>query len=339
MSGPHPANAAARRALLALIDQAGIRPGTRLLVAVSGGSDSMALASAALFVGPRHGYPVASMTVDHGVRPESADEAEQVRARLESMGVDPALTASVSVDASRGGPEGAARDQRYAAIAEAARSLSAVVLAGHTADDQAETVLLGLARGSGARSIRGMPPIGTLPGAPDVPLLRPLLGLRRSDLRAGLSDLGILWVDDPTNAPDSEWRTADGALLRRTALRHGSLPALEKDLGDGVVESLARTARLISADDDALEEWASRARELWGGELPMGELRKLPRAVRTRIVRRAALDAGARGGELMGWHIDHLDELVTGPGGGRGIDLPGVRAMQRGGFLAFERVG
>ena len=342
MSRPHPANAAARRAVRNLLRDANIGPGSRLLIAVSGGSDSVALTAAALFVGRHEGFIIDTLTVDHGLRSESAAEARHVAAQLEQLGVNRACvaTADAAASSSTEGPEGAARSARYAAIARAATdSPTAAVLLGHTADDQAETVLLGLARGSGARSIRGMLPIGPLPGYPSIRALRPLLAMRRADLREGLREAGITWVDDPTNEPTSPWRAKDGTLLRRTALRSHALRALEDDLGSGVVPNLARTAKLLQADDEALSSWATREREGLGREPEIAALRALPVAVRTRVLRALALEAGARGGELVGWHIDHLDELVTGPGGGRGIDLPGVRAVQRGGRISFEGLG
>lgn len=342
MSAPHPANAAARNAVRAMLAKAQIGPGSRLLVAVSGGSDSMALAAAVLFVGRHEGLIIDTLTVDHGLRPESASEAREVAARLEALGAARAMVATVdasgsSVGSPQAGPEGLARAARYGALADVAREEpSAAVVLGHTADDQAETVLLGLARGSGARSIRGMLPAGPLPEHPDVLALRPLLGLRRHDLREGLLDAGISWVDDPTNEPTSQWRAKDGTLLRRTALRAHSLPALERDLGSGVVANLARTAGLLQADDEALSSWAANVRKELGSEPEIARLRELPVAVRTRVLRSLALEAGARPGELVGWHIDHLDELVTGPGGGRGIDLPGVRAAQVRGRIVFN---
>lgn len=345
MAGPHTTVARARNELRALLSRAHIAPGRRLLVACSGGSDSMALAQAALFVGSREGYLVDSVTVDHGLRGDSAREAEHVAAQLRAMGVRSAETVRVSVGES-GGPEAGARRARYAALAALAQGNgepSAVVLLGHTADDQAETVLLGLARGSGARSIRGMAAISCLPEYPHTRAVRPLLGLRREDLREGLRSANIAWVEDPTNEPTSSWRARDGTLLRRTALRHHSLPALEQDIGPGVVEALARTARLLQADEEALDGWARREigqlADLANPSIGIAELRALPAAIRTRVLRDLALRAGARAGELVGWHIDHLDELVTGPGGGRGIDLPGVRASQRAGRIAFDGVG
>lgn len=374
MAGPHPTVAAARRALRALLKDADVAPGSRLLLACSGGSDSMALAQVALFVGLRDGYVVDAVTVDHGLREESACEAEHVREQLLGLGVRHADVMRVRLSAG-GGPEAEARSARYAALAQAARAensgrgdardtavalsgsnatnvvldagwkstgmRSAVVLLGHTADDQAETVLLGLARGSGARSIRGMAAMAELPEHSEILALRPLLDFRREDLREGLRSAGISWVEDPTNEPESSWRARDGSPLRRAALRHHAIPALEQDVGPGVVESLARTARLLQADEEAMELWTRRefARTVDTASLSVGisELRELPRAIRTRVLRELALRAGARAGELVGWHVEHLDELVTGPGGGRGIDLPGVRGEQRAGRIHFAR--
>ena len=371
MAGPHPTVAAARRVLRSLLKDAGVAPGSRLLLACSGGSDSMALAQAALFVGPRDGYVVDALTVDHGLREESAREAAHVREQLLGLGVRYADIVRVTLNAG-GGPEAEARSARYRALARAAQGdsptttstnepspttgcgeagevsdvgssskRSAVVLLGHTADDQAETVLLGLARGSGARSIRGMAPTAGLPEHPEILALRPLLDFRRGDLREGLRSAGISWVEDPTNEPESHWRAQDGSPLRRAALRHHAIPALEQDLGPGIVESLARTARLLQADEEALGMWTRRefARivDMESLSVSIIELRELPRAIRTRVLRELALRAGVRAGELVGWHVDHLDELVTGPGGGRGIDLPGVRGEQRAGRIHFGR--
>src|SRR5699024_10892879 len=138
-------------------------------------------------------------------------------------------------------PEAAARTARYAALADAAQDAAAVLL-GHTIDDQAETVLLGLGRGSGARSLAGMPAAAGL-------WRRPFLGLRRSDTEACCTALGLGWAEDPTNAPDGPWRRADGGPLRRAAVRHHVLPALEDALGPGVAEALARTAQRLRDDE------------------------------------------------------------------------------------------
>lgn len=349
MAGPHPAYAAGRRRLRALLASCGYRPGTRLTVAVSGGSDSLALARIALFVARRDGYVLRAVTVNHGIRPEAGREAAQVAARLRSWGYDDA--AAVSVDLGGGSsPEGQARAARYAALAEAAGAGSPVLL-GHTADDQAETVLLGLGRGSGARSLAGMPEAGPLPGHPELTALRPLLGLRRAALRAALQNEGLAWVEDPSNEPDGQWRAAGGGPLTRAALRARALPALSEALGPGTVEALARTARLLRRDNEALDTWAARELATWeergavqeagepggGVVVPHALLRELPAAVRTRILRALALRAGARAGELTAGHIEALDALVTGPGGVRHCDLPGARALRRDNIVVFAR--
>ncbi|MDE1536866.1 MULTISPECIES: tRNA lysidine(34) synthetase TilS [Actinotignum] len=369
MAGPHPAYAAGRRRLRALLKSCGYGPGTRLTVAVSGGSDSLALARIALFVARRDGYLLRAVTVNHGIRPEAGREAAQVASLLRSWGYDDAAT--VSVDLGGGSsPEGQARAARYAALAAAAGAAREAagaagemagagkaagacgpVLLGHTADDQAETVLLGLGRGSGARSLAGMPEAGPLPGHPEITALRPLLGLRRAALRAALQDEGIAWVEDPSNEPDGPWRAAGGGPLTRAALRSRALPALQEALGPGTVEALARTAYLLRRDNEALDAWAARELSSWeehgvvteagepagGVVVPIAPLRELPTAVRTRILRALALRAGARAGEVNAGHIEALDALVTGPGGVRHCDLPGARALRRDNIVVFAR--
>lgn len=350
MAGPHRALADTRNAVESAFRDAGVDAGSRVLLAVSGGSDSMALAQAALFVASRAGVLAASMTVDHGWRPDSLKEARATRDRLAGLGADPALVVTLDCDARRGagGPEAASRAARYAALARAARTLGgepagsrppATVLLGHTADDQAETVLLGLARGSGARSIAGMPAASTVPGAPDVRALRPFLGLRRSLLREALASEGVGWVEDPTNGPDSPVRAADGTPLRRAAVRHHSLPALEEDLGPGVVEALARTAALLRADTEALDSIACEHATRLGSELDVDGLRSLPQAVRTRILRSAAIAAGARPGELTSWHIIRLDGLVASRRSGACLHLPGVGVELSAGRVIFDSAG
>ena len=337
MGGPHPALARTRRAVEETFDAAGVGAGSSVLLAVSGGSDSMALAQAAVFVCRREGIVASSLTVDHGWREGSASEAASVRSALEAMGVESAAVARVESKGD-GGVESAARAARYAALAEAARSMPgrAAVVCGHTADDQAETVLMGLGRGSGPRSIAGMPAVGACPGAPDVPLIRPFLGLRRAELRRALASEGVEWVEDPTNDVDSPVRAADGSLLRRAAVRHRCMPALEDSLGPGVVEALARTAAMIREDLSALDGFAEEIDAKLGAEPSVRELGGLPSALRTRILRRRAIDGGARPGELTSWHIATLDSLVSRRRGGSSLDLPGMRVTIDEGRITFD---
>src|SRR5215469_4720405 len=154
--GPAPAVAAVRNAVRGCLDD--LAPGDLVLVACSGGADSLALAAALAFVAPRAGLRAGGVTVDHGLQEGSAARAADVTSALTALGLDPVRGVAVAVDG-LGGPEAAARAARYDALAQTAEQTGATaVLLGHTLDDQAETVLLGLARGSGPRSLAGMPP-------------------------------------------------------------------------------------------------------------------------------------------------------------------------------------
>ncbi|MDO5025396.1 MAG: tRNA lysidine(34) synthetase TilS [Trueperella sp.] len=334
MAGPHPAVAAARHALTEIFTALG--PGAQVLLAVSGGADSMALADTAAWVAPRCGIQLQAITVDHGIRPESRAEAETVCAWLTEMGI-PAQVVSIELGED-GGPEGAARIARYRAIGELATKLSAAVLLGHNADDQAETVLLGLGRGSGARSIAGMSPAGKLPECPEVTMYRPLLGLRSAELRTVCQERAVPWVEDPSNMLDGPWRAADGSPLRRSALRHRVIPALEEALGPGVVPALARTAAMLQADNEVLSSLAEqvwetlvRVEERAGRSVVViscAELGKHPQALRTRILYRAFEVGGAKTGQIVNWHVMAVDSVVTGRDNRLRIDLPGAIAWR-----------
>lgn len=420
MSFPPPVVTAARHALRDTFRELEI--GGHVLLAISGGSDSMALAASAAFAAKEKSIVLHSLTVDHGLRPESADEAACVVQRLQALGID-ARAERISLGTGLG-PEGEARAGRYAALANEARriwqeqygaarscqplsfsnssesvrgscglglpklSLSGAspaaahcatydvsafsslaneerstclgnnsaaqderaagavpVLLGHNANDQAETVLLGLARGSGARSVRGMPRIGTLPGYADVPMIRPLLDMSSQSLEQVCIELDVEWVEDPTNGVESEWRAADGSMLVRSAIRHKIFPVLEDVFGKGIVDSLMRTGALLGSDDDALTEYARDAlrktlceagSSTGGIALSCSDLKKYPQAIRTRVVRTAALQAGARHGELFFSHISALDKLIIGKENNLQVDLPGARAYKNHGILIIS---
>ncbi len=311
MTGPPPAVAAVRvavRAVLAPLTRAGAKP--LVLVACSGGADSLALAAAAAFEGPRIGLQVGAVTVDHGLQPGSAGRAAALVALLAARGLEPVTAVRVEVG-TVGGPEAAARSARYAALdAEADRVAAVAVLLGHTLDDQAETVLLGLARGSGARSLSGMAPSGAR-------YLRPLLALDRATLRAACSAEALEPWDDPHNADPA---------YARVRVRAEVLPTLERALGPGVAAALARTAALLRADADALDAYATAARaDVTGadGSLAVDALAALPAAVRTRVLRAAAVAAGSPAGSLTAAHVRSVDALVTGWRGQGRVDLPG----------------
>jgi tRNA(Ile)-lysidine synthase len=298
--------------------------GDLVLAACSGGADSLALAAALAFVAPRVGLRGGGVTVDHGLQPGSGERAADVAGLLRSLGLDPVRSVAVTVApaGSAAGPEAAARVARYGALdAVAGEAGAAAVLLGHTLDDQAETVLLGLARGSGPRSLAGMPPRRGL-------FSRPLLGVRRSVTAAACASLGLPVWSDPHNADRR---------FARVRVRLDALPAVEAALGPGVAEALARTAAQLRDDTVALEKIAAAERGRGGSPLSTASLAGLPSAVRTRVLRLAALDAGCPAGALTSAHIAHIEELVTDWHGQRGVDLPGgIRAARRRGEVLFE---
>ncbi|WP_217177139.1 tRNA lysidine(34) synthetase TilS [Streptomyces sp. AC495_CC817] len=299
-----------------------------VLVACSGGADSMALASALAFEAPKLGVRAGGITVDHGLQPGSDLRAEEVTLRLRELGLDPVESVAVTVGRG-GGPEAAARDARYTALdAALARHGATAVLLGHTRDDQAETVLLGLARGSGIRSLSGMAAVSGADGR----YRRPFLQLDRQTARKACMVQSLPVWDDPHNADPA---------YTRSRLRHEGLPALEKALGKGVVEALARTAQLSRDDADALDTWARQAEASVrdaAGLLECAKLYALPPAVRRRILRRAAIEAGAPAGSLFARHIEEIDRLITGWRGQGAINLPGrVVAQRQGGRLVIRQ--
>jgi len=318
VSGPHPAVAAVRAAVRRLLPPAG-----PVLVACSGGADSLALAAAlAHEARGRSGL----VTVDHGLQPGSEERAAAVAALGTTLGLDPAAVVPVVVRREHSGPEDAARVARLAALTDAAeRAGAAAVLLGHTRDDQAEQVLLGLARGSGARSLAGMAPVRGV-------FRRPLLHLPRATTAAACAALGLAPWDDPHNRDRS---------YARARVRGSALPVLEAELGPGVAAALARTADLLRADADALDALAEQAHERCrapGGGLAAAALEGLPAALRTRVLRLAAAQAGAR--SLSARHTAGLCALVTSWRGQGGVALPGgVVACRSGGRVLMSGPG
>jgi tRNA(Ile)-lysidine synthase len=314
--GPHPALARVRHAVRASL--ADLRAGDLVVVACSGGADSLALAAATAFEAPKSGLRAAGLTVDHGLQDGSAQRAAAVVGTLRALELDPVDAVRVTVGR-HGGPEAAARTARYAALgAFADTHAAAAILLGHTADDQAETVLLGLARGSGARSLAGMAPVAGR-------YRRPLLDLPRADLAQACEAAGLTPWQDPHNADPA---------YTRARVRADALPALEKALGPGVAEARAPTARLVRADADALDQWAADAARTAG--MDCLALAALPAAIRSRVLRAAALAAGAPAGALAQQHVAALDALVTQWHGQGPVHLPGgVEAARRCGILVL----
>lgn len=317
----HPAVAAVRRGVRRGL--ADVEPGSTVVVACSGGADSLALLAATVFEGKKAGWHVIGATVDHGLQEGSAARAEHVVAQMVALGAAETVSSRVEVGGGGLGPEAAARQARYAVLGEIAERLgAAAVLLGHTRDDQAETVLLGLARGSGGRSLAGMRRAFDR-------YRRPLLDLPRSETVTACEAEGIEFWEDPHNADPR---------FARSRVRTRVLPVLEEELGPGVAASLARTADLLRADMELLDDLADAALADLGDSLPVSALAAHPDAVRRRVLRLAALAAGSPASELFHEHVLAMDALVTDWHGQRWVDLPGhLRFLRREGLLGFER--
>jgi tRNA(Ile)-lysidine synthase len=308
-------------AVVQAVDAALTSQDKHLLVACSGGADSLALAFATRYVAIRHYLEYAAIVIDHGLQDGSADLAVLVTQQLERFGYNHVTLRTVEVDqAAPVGPEAAARQARYAALDAEARTRSATVLVAHTLDDQAETVLLGLARGSGSRSLAGMPPRAGH-------LLRPFLQLRRETTHQACSELGL----DPWQDPHNTDRR-----FTRVRVRETVLPTLEAELGPGIPEALARTAELLRDDTELLDRLAAeayRTAEGLGGTdtLDCAALESQPPALRRRILRLWLLAHGI--GDLTLRHINAVESLVIGWHGQKSIHVPGATVTRSAGRL------
>jgi len=311
-----PAIADTRRAVRAVLPADGL-----VLVALSGGPDSLALAAATAFEAAGR---AGAVIVDHGLQAGSAEVASQAATAARDLGLDPVLVVRVEVGAD-GGPEAAARAARYRALSEAAASAGAsAVLLGHTLDDQAETVLLGLARGSGATSLQGMEQVSGL-------YRRPLLGIRRSVTEQACADAGLTPWNDPQNLDPA---------FTRVRVRNAVLPLLEAELGPGIAEALARTADQLREDASALDHFAEEIVEELadiaeaGISLPVSALASNPPALRQRLIRLAV--QGEFHLALSRQHTLEVARLVTDWHGQGPLDLPGLTVKREGGLIVFS---
>jgi tRNA(Ile)-lysidine synthase len=300
---PHPAVATIRLAVREILDGP-------VLVACSGGADSLALAAALAFEAPRRDIRAGLITIDHGLQPGSAEQAARIASLGYEFGMDPVEVVRVSVG-TEGGPEAAARTARYRALLSAADALDRDVMLAHTLDDQAETVLLGLGRGSGPRSIAGM-------RRRSGRFVRPLLSVRRATTVAACGALGLEPWQDPQNVDSS---------FQRVRLRREVLPLLEDVLQGGVAEALARTAELLQNDLDALDELVAPDRNAVTDGLDVHALTALPKALRTRTLRAWARSLGAE--SLTAVHVAALDALVVAWHGQGPVGLPGGAQARR----------
>ncbi len=282
--------------------------GDSLLVAVSGGADSLALASAVIAESKDLLLRPIAVTIDHQLQDGSAAQAARVVEQLQKLGYVDVISRKVIVDQSSG-LESGARDARYAALHEIATEMNASqIYLGHTRDDQAETVLLGLARGSGARSLSGMASVNGK-------IIRPLLNVTRELTEQVCRDLDIEIWNDPHNLNQD---------FSRVRVRTRVLPVMEEEMGPGISQALARTAGLLRDDADALDQLAEQAAGgLNLGDLEIDYLLLLPKAVRTRVLRKAIYAQGAPGGAITADHVAAVEALVTSWHGQGEVSLPG----------------
>jgi len=301
-----------------------IQPGERILVACSGGADSLALAWTANFVAQKNKFFISAIVVDHQLSDASADVALAAKEKLHQLGIAEVKIAKVDVVTQSEGIEAAAREVRYQALRSYGQEISAkLILLGHTQEDQVETVLMRLTRGSGARSLQGMAQFKEN-------FVRPFLHLRRQEVRDSLSKINLVAWEDPMNYSEK---------FLRSKIRNQLLPKLEEVLGEGVFEAIDRTALQIRDDNAALDLITQDVMALSQIEKSseIDILAAQPKAIRSRILRRMMLNAGVPAASLASSHIEAVDQLITNWHGQGEVALPGkLWASRKSGLLTIE---
>lgn len=304
-----------------LTNLADLSPGDAIAVGVSGGADSVALLKAAVHVGKELTLNVHAVVIDHQLQPNSNEVANKTAQLATELGATEleVVPVQVATGPGSGGVEAAARNARRRAFETyVAKNKIAAVLLGHTLEDQAETVLLGLARGSGAKSLAGMQSIDGI-------YRRPFLMLSRELVRSTVSDLPT--YEDPHNSDLS---------FARVRVRNNVLPVLEKELGPGITQALARTAEMLREDTQALDSYAQMI--LAAEDVGISTLEVLPAAVRTRVIRKLAINSGVLINDLTRDHVLNIDQLITNWKGQGPLNLPGqVNVKRESGKLIFYK--
>jgi len=291
-----------------------LEAGDRVLVAVSGGADSLALAAAILRESKALAITPIAVTIDHQLQSGSGDQAKKVESQLKEMGYEKVLCKKVVVT-TESGLEAGARDARYQALSACAKEEKAAkVFLGHTRDDQAETVLLGLARGSGTRSLSGMAIENGI-------YIRPLLGITRSETVAACREIGVEPWNDPHNGNTE---------FSRVRVRTEVLPIMEEKLGPGIAAALSRSAAILRDDADALDAIAhDEISQVDLSSLDCQRLSSLAKAIRSRVLRAALYAAGAPSGSITADHLAAVEALVTSWHGQGALSLPGGVKVER----------
>lgn len=287
--------------------------GDLIIVAVSGGADSLALAYALSLEAPKFAIQLHAVTIDHQLQPGSGVQALKIVEQLNALAIETTIE-KVSVEVTEG-LEASARKARYAALDSISTTLNAAgIFLGHTRDDQAESVLLGLARGSGTRSLSGM-------AVRNGKYIRPLLSITREQTVSMCQEVGLLAWTDPHNSDLN---------FARVRVRLQAMPILEKTIGPGISDALARSAELLRQDADALDALAEREiNQIDLSDLACDYLANLPRAIRSRVLRAAIYAAGAPSGSISAEHVGSIEALVTAWSGQGAAHLPGGVKVER----------
>jgi len=299
--------------------------GDYVLVGCSGGADSLALAWTTLVVGKRLELKTGVIIVDHQLFPESNSVALNAKKQCEDLGIEEVIIKKVNVEQNHEGLEAAARIARYEAFENVLQETNAqVILLAHTQDEQAETVLMRLTRGSGAKSLSGMAQVSGK-------YLRPFLHLRKKLVHDSLDLIGLKAWQDPANT--------DHQFLR-VKVRHELMPKIVEVLGESAISSLDKTSQLLRLDNQALEDLAQQffesQKDVKTKGLEISELEKLPEAIRTRVLRICAIASGVHPGPFSFEHIEAIDALVKNWHGQGNVDLPGfIQATRVNGSLRF----
>jgi tRNA(Ile)-lysidine synthase len=299
--------------------------GDYVLVGCSGGADSLALAWTTLVVGKRLELKTGVIIVDHQLFPESNSVALNAKKQCEDLVIEEVIIKKVNVEQNHEGLEAAARIARYEAFENVLQETNAqVILLAHTQDDQAETVLMRLTRGSGAKSLSGMAQVSGK-------YLRPFLHLRKKLVHDSLDLIGLKAWQDPANT--------DHQFLR-VKVRHELMPKIVEVLGESAISSLDKTSQLLRLDNQALEDLAQQffesQKDVKTNGLEISELEKLSEAIRTRVLRICAIASGVHPGPFSFEHIEAIDALVKNWHGQGNVDLPGfIQATRVNGSLRF----
>ena len=296
---------------------------SKVCVGVSGGADSLALAIAAKLEAEELNLDLIGVIVDHGLQENSGDVAASTKKKLEVIGYSNIFVGKANVSITDG-IEASARRARYLVFQQALETFGATsFFLGHTKNDQAEGVLLGLARGSGTKSLSGMQEVTG-------PFIRPFLNIDRSVTEAACSEFGVEYWSDPHNLNTE---------FTRVRVREIVLPLIEKEIGPGIIDALSRSAKILREDATALDEWAERVfGEVDPLDIEISLLANLPIAVRSRVLRLAIYAAGAPSGSISATHLEPIEAFVSDWRGQGHTSLPGgVKVCRISGRLSLSK--